>query len=80
MFISRRIVQMLICALLLVTGDATTSAKAAEHSGANEPNTHPMIVKMPKDLSTLAEERPSPLNRCSKSNPSSCALTASSLP
>lgn len=55
MFISKRIVQMLICALLLFTGDATTSAKAAEHSGANEPNTHPMIVKMPQDLSTLAE-------------------------
>lgn len=55
MFILRYSAHILICALLLFTGSNAAPAKAAEQAGANEQKVHSMIVKMPKDLSTLAE-------------------------
>ena len=55
MFILRYSAYILISALLLFAGGDTALAKAIEHAETNEQNTHPMIVKMPKDLSTLAE-------------------------
>ena len=55
MFILRYSAYILISALLLFAGGDTALAKAIEHAEPNEQNTHPMIVKMPKDLSTLSE-------------------------
>ena len=55
MFILRYSAYILISALLLFAGDDTALAKAIEHARTNERNTHPVIVKMPKDLSTLSE-------------------------
>lgn len=55
MFIPKSRMLILICALLLLTEGYTAPTQAAEHAESGNQTPPPIIMKMPKDLSTLSE-------------------------